>query len=130
MGRRADGRGKNGVQFALQEKSHSFSGNCAVSVPISTFMCLRAIYIFPGALHIILCSRIGRSILEYINLSQIYGCRNWETEYYDSVLEITVSILGIHKWEPDIYIGFSPALHLQCGDDAEEDWDEGKRRKG
>jgi len=22
--------------------------------------------------------------------------------------------LGIHKWEQDIYIGFSPALHLQC----------------
>jgi hypothetical protein len=21
----------------------------------------------------------------------------------------------MHKWEPDIYIGFSPALHLQCG---------------
>ena len=35
-------------------------------------------------------------------------------EYYNSVLEITVSYLGIHKWEPDIYIGFSPALHLQC----------------
>jgi hypothetical protein len=30
-------------------------------------------------------------------------------------LEITVSFLGIHKWEPDIYIGFSPALHFQCG---------------
>jgi hypothetical protein len=29
-------------------------------------------------------------------------------------LEITVSFLGIHKWEPDIYIGFSQALHLQC----------------
>ncbi len=29
-------------------------------------------------------------------------------------LEITVSILGIHKWELDIYIGFLPALHLQC----------------
>jgi hypothetical protein len=26
----------------------------------------------------------------------------------------TVSILGIHKWEQHIYIGFSPALHLQC----------------
>jgi hypothetical protein len=25
-------------------------------------------------------------------------------------LEVTVSFLGIHKWEP----GFSPALHLQC----------------
>ncbi len=24
------------------------------------------------------------------------------------------SFLGIHKLEPDIYIGFSPALHLQC----------------
>jgi hypothetical protein len=36
-----------------------------------------------------------------------------ETEHYNSVLEITVSFLEIHKWEPDIYIGFSPALHLQ-----------------
>jgi hypothetical protein len=26
----------------------------------------------------------------------------------------TVSCLGLHKWEPDIYTGFSPALHLQC----------------
>jgi hypothetical protein len=34
---------------------------------------------------------------------------NWETEHYNSVLEIQ-----IHLWEPDIYIGFSPALHLQC----------------
>jgi hypothetical protein len=31
-------------------------------------------------------------------------------------LEITVSFLGIHKWEPDIYIGFSPTLHLRCRD--------------
>jgi hypothetical protein len=29
-------------------------------------------------------------------------------------LEITVSFLGIQKWEPDIYFGLSPALHLQC----------------
>jgi hypothetical protein len=27
-----------------------------------------------------------------------------------------VSFLGIHKSEPDIYIGFSPALHLQCNE--------------
>jgi hypothetical protein len=39
---------------------------------------------------------------------------NWETEHYNSVLEITVLFLVIHKLEPDIYIGFSPALHLQC----------------
>jgi hypothetical protein len=28
---------------------------------------------------------------------------------------ITFSFLGIHKWEPDICIGFSPVLHMQCG---------------
>jgi hypothetical protein len=33
--------------------------------------------------------------------------RNWETEHYNSVLEITVLFLGIHKWDPDIYIAFS-----------------------
>jgi hypothetical protein len=65
--------------------------------------------------HIFPCSKIGRHIPELSNLSQIYECRNWETEHFNSVLEITVSFLGIHKWEPDIYIGFSPALYLQCG---------------
>jgi hypothetical protein len=35
----------------------------------------------------------------------------------NSLLEITVSFLGKNKWEPDIYIGFSLALHLQCRKD-------------
>jgi hypothetical protein len=26
----------------------------------------------------------------------------------------TVSFLGIHKWEPDLHIGFSPALYSIC----------------
>ncbi len=97
---------------------YSFSGNCAASVPISILMCLWGIYIFPGLVHIFPGSRIDRPILEIytVNLSQMFECRNWETatEHYNYVLEITVSFMGIHKWEPYIYIGFSPALHLQC----------------
>ncbi len=29
-------------------------------------------------------------------------------------MEVTVTFLEIYKWEPAIYIGFSPVLHLQC----------------
>jgi len=45
---------------------------------------------------------------------RVYECRNWEIEHYNSVLEIIVSFLEIHEWEPDIYIGISPTLHLAC----------------
>jgi hypothetical protein len=75
------------------------------------------LYIFPGSVNIFFCSRIGKPILEIYtgNLSQIYECRGTGRQNIkNSVLEITVLFLGTHKWEPDFYSGFSPALYLQC----------------
>ncbi len=103
------------IQFMYSQKS-----NCAASVPIPTFMCLWTIYIFPGSVHIFGCSIIDRPILKYVNVSQIYECRNWKTEHYNSVLEIRRAA-QFHFWEYIngnqtciLYIGFPPAHHLQC----------------
>jgi hypothetical protein len=65
-------------------------------------MCLWAICVYPGSVHLFPYNRKAVQSWKHINLSQIYECRNWETEHYNSVLEITVSLLGIHKWEPDM----------------------------
>ncbi len=89
---------------------YSFPGSCAASVLISE----RFIYSQDRSTYFPAAEQVDRS-WKYINLSQINECRNWETKQYNSVLGITFSFLGIHKWEPDIYIGFSPARHLQCG---------------
>ncbi len=52
---------------------YSFSGNCAASVPITTFVWLRPNYIFPGSVHIFGCSKIDGPILEiYQSLTDIW----------------------------------------------------------
>ncbi len=55
-----------------------FSGNCEASASISTFMCLWAIYIFPGLVHIFHPAEKADPLWEYIICSQTYECGNWD----------------------------------------------------
>ncbi len=102
---------------ALRGKSHLCIPFLGIVRPQSQFphscVCERFIYSQDRSTYFPAAEQADRS-WKYISLSQVYECRNWETEHCNSVLEITVSFLVIHKWEPDIYIGFSPALPLQC----------------
>ncbi len=83
----------------LQGKSHLCIPFLGIARPQSQLphscVCERFIYSLPGSVHIFPCSKIGRLSYKYINLSQIYECRNRETEHYNSVFEVTVSFLGI-----------------------------------
>ncbi len=63
--------------------------------PSSQFLhsciCERLIYSTPGSVCLLSSIKKGRPILGilYINLLQIHECGNWDTERYNSVLEIT-----------------------------------------
>ena len=60
--------------------------NCATSVPISTFMCLWAIYIFPRSVRKIYVDQSR----EYINRTLTHECGNWDWG-------LAIPFLGIHK---------------------------------
>ncbi len=100
-------------QAITLRKSHLCNYFLGIARPKSPISCVgeRFLYSQDRSTYFPATKQADRS-WKYINLSKTYECRNWVTEHYNynSVLEITVSFLGRHKWELDIYIGFSPAL--------------------
>ncbi len=64
----------------LQRKSHLCiprKGSARPQSPIYTFICLWAIYIFPGSVHIFSCGRIGREI---VGITKKIAHRNMNVE--------------------------------------------------
>ncbi len=70
---------------------NSYSGNCAASAPISTFMCLWEIYIFPGSVHIFSPAEKADPSWEYLIRSQTHECGNWDWDPNVPFLGIFVS---------------------------------------
>jgi hypothetical protein len=106
-----NGEAHSYLMSSLQGKSHLCIPFLEIARPESPHSCVceRFIYSQDRGPHISL-QQNRQTDPWNIYISQIYECRNWETEPYNSVLEITVSFLEIHQWEPDIYIGFSPTF--------------------
>ncbi len=59
--------------------------------PISTFMCLWAIYIFPGSVCLFCCRKICGPILGIYKCSKTHKCGKWDWGH-------AVPFLGIQKW--------------------------------
>jgi hypothetical protein len=101
----------------IENPIYEFPGmNMQGLVPKSYIPVFVSYLCIPGLVCLFGCKKIGQTDPGNKKIAHKYlNVENWETKHYNYVLEIRSSFIsGIRKSEPEIYIGFSPAPHLQC----------------
>ncbi len=95
---------------------YSQKRNIGVSVPISTFMCLWANYIFPRLVCLFCWRKYVDQSWEYINRSHTHECGNWgwgraipRKEIYKNGIPVSV---GSKVWEVLLLSDTGPRLPL------------------